>query len=58
MQFLNENELYTCFPEDKVEKFEDIKSLINNIKKKTEENKGKSKNKQDKEESPNSDEQA
>ena len=31
MQFLNENELYTCFSEDKVEKFKDIKSLINNI---------------------------
>lgn len=60
MQFLNENELYTCFSEDKdkVEKFEDIKSLINNIKQKTKENKEKSKNKQDKEESPNSDEQA
>ena len=50
--------LYTCFSEDKVEKFKDIKSIINNIKKKTEEKKKESKNKQDKEESPNSDEQA
>lgn len=58
MQFLNENELYTCFSEDKVEKFKDIKSLINNIKKKTEENKEKSKNKQNKKDSSGSDEQA
>ena len=59
MQFLNENELYTCFPEDdRVEKFDDVKSLIKNIKNKTEKKKKESKKKQDKEESPDSDEQA
>ena len=58
MQFLNENELYTCIPEDdRVEKFDNVQSLIINIKNKTEEKKKESKNKQDKEESPNSDEQ-
>lgn len=57
MQFLNENELYTCFPEDdRVEKFKDVQKLIINIKNKTE--KKESKKKQDKEESPDSDEQA
>ena len=58
MQFLNENELYTCFPEDKVEKFDDVQSLIINIKKKTEVKKEKNKMKQNKEDSPSSDEQA
>ena len=59
MQFLNENELYTCFPEvDRVEKFDNVQKLIINIKNKTEKKKKESKKKQDKEESPNSDEQA
>lgn len=59
MQFLNENELYTCFPEDdRVEKFDDVQKLIINIKNKTEKKKKESKKKQDKEESSDSDEQA
>lgn len=58
LQFLNENELYTCFSEDKVEKFEDVQSLIKNIKNKQEEKKSNNKKEQNKEDSPSSDEQA